>query len=109
MEPLCGSAQTSGTTLVTIPALHVWRGKVAVSIRDVGPGKGEISVQNGGTGVTPAAGTVILRAHCNGDGASLALPLTVIAGNADAILRFNTTSVEEGTGMASGILTGPGV
>jgi hypothetical protein len=109
MMSLCGSTQASSGTIITIPANRIWRGTVAVSIRDAGQGKGSISVQGGGTGVSPAAGTTVMRIHCNGDGQSLSMPLTVITGDAAGTLRFDYSSLEEGTGMATGIVTKPGV
>lgn len=109
MQPLCGSTQTTTGTVITIPANRIWRGTVALSIRDSGHGKGEISVQGGGTGASPTAGTTPLRLHCEAGSESLSIPLTVITGNAEATLRYTAVSVEEGTAMASGILTKPGV
>lgn len=109
MQPLCGSTQTTSGTIITIPANRIWQGVIALSIRDAGHGKGEISVQGGGTGAAPATGTVPLRLHCYSGSESLALPLTIITGTAAATLRYTGTSVEESTAMASGLLTKPGV
>lgn len=109
MQPLCGSTQTSSGTIITIPANRIWRGTIALSIRDSGHGKAEISIQGGGTGASPTSGTVPMRIHCDSGSASLSLPLTIITGDAAAVLRYTGTSVEESTAMASGILTKPGV
>lgn len=109
MQPLCGSTQTTAGTIITIPANRIWQGVIALSIRDSGNGKGEISVQGGGTGMAPVSGVIPLRIHCYSGSESLSMPLTVITGDAAATLRYTGTSVEESTAMASGLLTKPGV
>jgi hypothetical protein len=108
MQPLSGSTQTTGGTIITVPAATSWVGTVAVSVENTGTGTGEISLDGGGDGAAPDSGTVILRVHCQADSDSLSVPLTVIAGSVPATLVFTSSESTVGTGMASGILMQPG-
>jgi hypothetical protein len=61
MPILSGTATSSGSTIITIPAGEIWQGSLSVSLgTDNNNSSLSISVSGGGTGVSPAAGTVLL-------------------------------------------------
>lgn len=98
MPILSGTATSSGGTIITIPAGETWQGSLSASIgADANNSALSIAVAGGGTGVSPAAGTVLLAVgvkvaalSINNAGNNIGT-VYVTAGDADATLTATAT------------------
>lgn len=95
MTVLSGSTNAAGATLITIPAGQIWQGSLAVSLGSNAESLVTISVADGGTGVSPAAGTNLVGTCVKPAALNVAQnqasisDVYVEAGDADAKLILN--------------------
>lgn len=105
-----GSRTTTGT-IVTIPAGRTLTANIQISasISVAGTATTNVSIAGGGTGVEPAAASVLCRLSIAG----LALntvtsnayqEILVVAGDADATLEFNTGGASSASVTVNGFL-----
>lgn len=103
------ATRSSNGTTITIPAGRVFCGEIAISgsISVLGTGTPRVTLNGGGSGVEPAAGTVVHQVVVSGllsivGNNSERIEVIIRAGNANATLDFDTG----GAGQASVTVSG---
>lgn len=103
------NTRTTNGTCVTVPAGRIFCGEIAISgsISVAGTGTPRVTLNAGGTGVEPAAGTIVHQVAVSGllsivGNNSERIEVIIRAGDADATLDFNTG----GAGTASCTVSG---
>lgn len=105
------STRTITGTMVTIPAGRVFCGDIfiAAAISVAGTATPRVAINGGGTGVEPAAATIIHQLSMTGLALSTVTESGMIeivcrAGDADATLDFNTGGASSATVTINGFL-----
>src|SRR5262245_37345489 len=103
------NTRTSTGTSVTIPAGRIFCGEIAISgsVSVAGTATPRVTLNGGGTGVEPAAATIVHQVVVSGllsivGNNSERIEVIIRAGDADATLDFNTG----GAGSASCTISG---
>lgn len=105
------STRTATGTIITVPAGRVFCGDIyiAASISVAGTGTPRVTVNGGGTGVEPAASTIIHQLSMTGLALSTVaqagkIEIVCRAGDADMTLDFNTGGASSASVTINGFL-----
>lgn len=99
-------------TLITVPAGRVWKGQVTVSIASTAAAIVAATVDTAGTGVAPAAGTIVGRVNIGGltsgafcDSQSFEVCVSAPSGNVVTLRLINTSATANtSSATANGVL-----